>query len=131
MRTDAAGRRLSSYAGRRGLVSTTTRRFALSKAEYVTTAAAAAVSVAAYVTEGLPYLSRGVVGDLTGFLVLGAAGAAARARVRHEAAVCLVLIGGVLVADPDWPLRVGEPWWWALFTAGLTAYVLLRRRLCD
>ena len=109
----------------------TTRRFALSRAEYATTAVAAVVSSTAYVTGGFPYLARGVVGDLTGFVVLGAAGLAARARVRHEAAVCLTLIGGVLLLDPDWPLQVSEPLWWAAFSAGLSAYVVVRRRICD
>jgi len=109
----------------------TTRRFALSRAEYATTAVAAVVSSAAYVTGGFPYLARGVVGDLAGFLVLGVAGLAVRARVRHEAALCLTLIGAVLVADPDWPLRLAEPAWWALFSTGLSAYVVVRRRICD
>ncbi len=109
----------------------TTRQFALSRTEYATTAAAAAVSSAAYVAGGFPYLARGVVGDLTGFLVLGVAGLAARARIRHEAALCLALIGAVLVADPDWPLRLAEPLWWALFSTGLAAYVVVRRRICD
>jgi hypothetical protein len=109
----------------------TTRQFALSKPEYATTAVAAVMSSAAYVTGGFPYLARGVVGDLAGFLVLGVAGLAARARLRHEAALCLGLIGAVLVADPDWPLRLAEPTWWALFSAGLTAYVVVRVRICD
>lgn len=109
----------------------TTRRFALSRAEYATTAVAAVVSSTAYVTGGFPYLARGVVGDLTGFAVLAAAGLAAGARVRHEAATCLAMIGGVVLLDPDWPLRVSEPLWWAAFTAGLTAYVVVRRTICD
>ncbi len=109
----------------------TTRRFALSGPEYATTAVAAVVSSAAYLSSGLPYLSRGVVGDLAGFLLLGAVGLAVGARVRHEAAVCLLLIGLVLLADPQWPLQVPEPAWWALFVAGLAAYVVVRRRLCD
>jgi hypothetical protein len=109
----------------------TTRRFALSRAEYATTAVAAAVSSAAYVTGGFPYLAKGVVGDLAGFLVLGVAGLAVRARVRHEAALCLGLIGAVLLADPDWPLRLAESVWWALFSTGLAAYVVVRRRICD
>ena len=109
----------------------TTRQLALSRAEYATTAAAVVVSSTAYVTGGFPYLARGVVGDLTGFVVLAAAGLAARARMRHEAAVCLVAIGGVVLLDPDWPLQVGEPLWWAAFTAGLTAYVVVRRKICD
>ncbi len=71
------------------------------------------------------------MGDLTGFLALGVAGLAVRARVRHEAALCLALIGAVLVADPDWPLRLAEPAWWALFSTGLAAYVVVRRRICD
>lgn len=109
----------------------TTRQFALSRGEYATTAVAAVVSSAAYVTGGFPYLARGVVGDLSGFLVLGLAGVAARARVRHEAAVCLALIGTVLLADPAWPLGIPEPAWWALFSTGLAAYVVVRRRACD
>lgn len=109
----------------------TTRSFALSKAEYATTTVAAVVSSTAYVMIGFPYLARGVVGDLTGFLVLGAAGVAVSARVRHEAAVCLALIGAVLLLDPQWPLELPEPAWWTLFSLGLTAYVVLRRRVCD
>lgn len=109
----------------------TTRRFALSRAEYATTAVAAVVSSTAYVTGGFPYLARGVVGDLAGFLVLGGAGVAAGARVQHEAAACLALIGGVLLLDPQWPLQIAEPAWWALFGIGLSAYVVVRRRICD
>jgi len=71
------------------------------------------------------------VGDLAGFLVLGVAGLAVRARLRHEAALCLGLIGAVLLAGPDWPLRLAEPAWWALFSTGLAAYVVVRRRICD
>jgi len=52
------------------------------------------------------------------------------ARVRHEPALCLALIGAVLVADPDWPLRLAEPVWWALFSKALSAYVVVRRRIC-
>lgn len=109
----------------------TTRRFALSPAEWTTTAVAAVVSSAAYVLAGFPYLARGVVGDLTGFLVLGVAGAAVGARVKHEALSCLGLIGVVLLLDPRWPLRLSEPFWWGLFTLGLVAYVAVRRRICD
>lgn len=109
----------------------TTRRFALSKAEYATTGAAAVISSTAYVTGGFPYLARGVVGDLTGFLLLGIAGVTAGARVRHEAAACLALIGAVLLIDPQWPLDIPEPGWWALFGTGLAAYVVVRRRICD
>ena len=114
-------------ASRRG----TTRRFALSPAEWATTAVAAVVSSAAYVTTGFPYLARGVVGDLTGFLLFGVAGAAVGARVKHEALTCLALIGVVLLLDPQWPLRLSEPLWWGLFTIGLAAYVTVRRKICD
>ena len=109
----------------------TTRRFALSRAELLTTAVAAAISTGAYLSDGSPYLARGVVGDLLGFGILGAVAAGSRARLRHEAAVCLLCIGGVVVARPAWPLRLGEPVWWGLFGLGLALYVVLRRRVCD
>ena len=89
------------------------------------------MSSAAYVTAGYPYLARGVVGDLTGFFLLGVAGAAAGARLKHEALVCLGLIGVVLLLDPQWPLRVPELVWWGVFTGGLVAYVTFRRRICS
>lgn len=113
------------------MTSLTTRRLALSRAERLSTAVAAVVSSTAYVTHGNRCLARGVVGDLTGFLVLGTAGAAAGGRLRHEAAACLVLIRGVLVLDPAWPDRIDERRWWAAFATGSTAYVLVRGRLCD
>lgn len=109
----------------------TTRRSGLSPAEWATTVFAALVSSAAYLTAGLPYLSRGVVGDLAGFLLLGLVGAAAGARLRHEALICLMLIGVVLLLDPSWPLRLPELAWWGLFAVGASSYVTLRRRLCD
>lgn len=89
------------------------------------------MSSAAYVTAGQPYLARGVVGDLAGLAALGVAGLAAGARVRHEAAVCLAGIGVVLLHDPQWPVRIAEPVWWGLFSVGLAAYVVVRRRVCD
>jgi hypothetical protein len=109
----------------------TTRRFALSRAEWATTSVAAVVSSAAYVSAGFPYLARGVVGDLAGFLLLGVAGVARGARLKHEALLCLALIGVVLLLDPQWPLRLSEPLWWGLFTIGLAAYVSVRRTICD
>ena len=109
----------------------TTRRSALSRAEYATTGVAVVVSGASYVTVGFPYLARGVLGDLTGFLVLGTIGVTAGARVQHEAAGCLALIGAVLLLDPQWPLELAEPAWWALFSIGLAAYLVVRRRICD
>lgn len=108
-----------------------TRRFALSTGERVTTAIAVLVSTGAYLSVGFPYLARGVVGDLLGLAVLGVLGAAGRARVEHEAAVCLAMIGLVVLAGPQWPLALSERTWWALFVAGLVVYVAVRRRLCD
>lgn len=108
-----------------------TRRFALSRWEAATTALAGVVSSAAYVVGGFPYLARGVVGDLLGFLVLGVAGSLMRARIKHEALLCLALIGIVVAAGPTWPLQLTEPVWWTLFFAGLSAYVAVRQRLCD
>ncbi len=106
------------------------RTWGLSPAEWATTAVAALVSSAGYLAGGLPYLSRGVVGDLAGFALLAAVGTAVRARVRHEAAVCLLLIGAVLLASPQWPLEVAEPVWWGVFAVGLVGYLAVRRRLC-
>lgn len=77
------------------------------------------------------YLARGVLGDLLGFALLAGAGSALRRRVRHEAMVCLVAIGIVLLFDPQWPLALAEIAWWAAFFVGLTAYVAARRRICD
>ena len=109
----------------------TTRRFALSPAEWATTSGAAAVSAAAYVLEGAPYLARGVVGDLLGFALLAGAGTAAGGRVRHEALCCLAVIALVVAVGPRWPLQLPEPVWWAAFGVGLVGYVAVRRRLCD
>ena len=109
--------------------SATTTRFALSPAEWMTTAFAAAVSTGAYLAAGQAYLSRGVVGDLLGLLVLAAVGVRLRARLRHEALLCLLMIGLVLAVGPL-ALAVPEPMWWALFLAGLSGYLVLRRRLC-
>lgn len=108
-------------------MSLTTRQFALDGPEYATTALAAVVSSAAYLTGGPPYLSRGVLGDLAGFAVLAAVGLVRGKRVRHEALVCLTLIGAVLLLDPQWPLSVPEPAWWTAFVVGLLAYVAVRR----
>lgn len=69
-------------------------------------------------------------GDLTGFLLLDVAGAAG-ARLKHEALICLGLIGVVVLLDPQWPLRLSEPHWWGLFTIGLAPYVAVRRTICD
>lgn len=110
---------------------TTTRRFALAPAEWVTTTVAAVVSTGAYLSVGSSYLARGVVGDLLGFAVLAGVGLATHARVKHEAALCLALIGLVVLASPQWPLALAEPAWWALFFIGLAIYIAIRRRICD
>ena len=107
-----------------------TTRFALSRAEWATTALAVVVSVTAFLAYGAPYLARGVVGDLVGFALLSIVGLVRGARVQHEALVCLVCIGVVVAVSPDWPLRVASGVWWLLFVLGLVAYVGVRRRLC-
>ena len=109
----------------------TTRRFALSAGEWVTTAIAALISTGAYLSAGFPYLARGVVGDLLGFAVLSVVGVAAHARVKHEAVVCLALIGLVVLAGPQWPLALSEGVWWAMFFLGLAVYIAVRRRICN
>ncbi|GAC1439863.1 MAG: hypothetical protein NVS3B26_20130 [Mycobacteriales bacterium] len=109
----------------------TTRSFGLGRAESITTATAGVVSTSAYLSYGHPYLARGVVGDLLGFLVLAVVALAARRRLRHEAALCLLLIGAVVLVHPSWPLRVSDAVWWLLFFGGLVPYVGLRRRVCD
>ena len=109
----------------------TTRRFGLSRLEWATTAVAAALSTTAYLVAGSPYLARGVVGDLLGFLLLGGLALALGRRVQHEALVCLLLIGAVLAAAPQWPLAVPDVAWWALFLVGLGGYLAVRRRVCD
>ena len=111
--------------------SATTRRFALSTAEWATTTVAAVVSTGAYLNAGYPYLARGVVGDLLGFVLLAGIGLAVRARVKHEAAICLALIGLVVATGPQWPLALPEPAWWSLFFIGLAIYITVRRRICD
>lgn len=101
----------------------------LDRAESVTTAIAALVSTALYVRLGEAYLARGVVGDLAGFVVLTGVLASSRRRARHEALVCLSLIGAVLVVPPDWPLRYRAAVWWAAVTAGFGGYLVVRTRV--
>lgn len=117
-------------SGRRLPAALTTGQFRLSGAEYASTAVVAAVSSGAYIGAGFPYLARGVVGDLLGFATLAVVARATGRRLRHEAALCLALIGLVLAVDPRWPLRVPAAAWWALFAAGLAAYLVVRRRVC-
>jgi len=118
-------------SGATGVAVLTTRRFALSRSELGTTAVAVVVSTTGYLLGGGTYLARGVVGDLVGFGLLAAAGVVRSARVRHEALTCLAGIGAVVLAAPQWPLRVPQGGWWAAFSVGLGAYVLLRRGVCD
>lgn len=122
---------MSAHQGPAATSTWTTRRYALSPAEWATSAVAAVASTTAYLVSGHPYLARGVVGDLLGLALLAVAGTAVGARVRHEAAVCLVLIGAVLLAGPQWPLALPEAAWWALFSVGLLGYLAVRKRLCD
>lgn len=86
------------------------------------------MSTALYVALGEPYLARGVVGDLAGFAALAGILASTRRRARHEALVCLGLIGAMLVVRPDWPLRQGRAAWWAAVTVGLGGYLIVRTR---
>ena len=109
----------------------TTRRFALDRREAVSTAVAGVVSTAAYLRFGHPYLARGVIGDVLGLVVLALVAFRTGRRLRHEAALCLVLIGAVVLLRPAWPLRVGDGVWWLLFFAGLLPYVGVRGRVCD
>ena len=104
----------------------TTTRTRLDRAELATTAVAVVLTIIGYLTGGLAYLSRGVVGDLLGLALLTAVVVVRRARLRHEALLCLLLIGGVLLLGPQWPLEVAEPIWWLVFTVGLTGYLLAR-----
>ena len=105
----------------------TTRSWGLSRLELVTTAVAVVVSVTGYLALGFPYLARGVVGDLVGLSLLSAVALARRERLRHEALLCLALIGVVLLLDPQWPLAVRESVWWAAVAVALAAYLALRR----
>ena len=109
----------------------TTRRFALDRSEWLTSAAAAYVSTSAYLRYGRDYLIPGVAGDLLGFGALAQVLRTRDARLRHEAAVCLVCIGAVTAGTRGKTLpRVPEPALWAVFAAGLVAYLRARRRTC-
>lgn len=101
-----------------------TRRGGLDDRELASTAIAAVISGGLYVRCGHPHLARGLVG----LAVLALPVVSHRARLRHEAMVCLVGIGVVHAADPQWPLQVESPGWWAAFGAGLAGYLLARWR---
>ena len=106
----------------------TTRRGAFDTAEWWSTGLAVVVSGSLYVWFSSPYLARGVVGDLVGFGVLAVPLVRRRVRLRHEAMVCLTGIGVVHAVGPQWPLRVPDAAWWAVFAAGLTGYLVVRDR---
>jgi hypothetical protein len=106
----------------------TTTHWGLDRSELVTTLLAFLVSSSLFVAWGHPYLARGVVGDLIGLWLLSLA-VLRRRRLRHEALVCLACIGIVLFADPGWPLRISGIVWWSAITAGVVAYLALRRHV--
>lgn len=101
------------------------RRPRLDPSEVATTAVAATVSTSLYLRDGAPYLAQGVVGDLAGFALLAIPLARGR-RLRHEALVCLGMIGLVRAVDPAWPLARSTTFWWRAIAAGLVAYLGLR-----
>lgn len=92
----------------------------------VTSAIAVVVSSTAYFLGQHAYLARGVVGDLVGLGVLSAVAAVTGRRLKHEAILCLALIGAVLLLEPDWPLRSPDALWWSIFVVALGGYVVLR-----
>jgi hypothetical protein len=106
----------------------TTTRVGLDRAELVTTATAVAVSSSLYIARGHPYLARGVVGDLAGLALLSIVVVRWRRRLRHEALLCLVCIGVVLILDPGWPLRLSGLLWWSAVAAAVAGYVVVRQR---
>lgn len=107
----------------------TTTRWGLDRSELITTVLAFAISSSLFVAWGHPYLARGVVGDLVGLGLLCIVVLRCGRRLRHEALLCLACIGAVLVVDPGWPLRLPGLMWWSAVTAGVAAYLALRRRV--
>lgn len=103
----------------------TSRSPTLDRRELASTAVATAASASLYARQGSPYLARGVVGDLLGFVTL-AVPLAVRRRFRHEGLVCLGAIAVVLARRPRWPLERSSGFWWASFAAGLAGYLGLR-----
>jgi len=101
----------------------------LGPAEIVTTLGAVAISTSLYLRDPHSYLARGVPGDILGLVVSSIPLLSRRQRLRHEAVVCLTAIGAVHAVKPQWPLRVDDTTWWATIAAGLTCYIVLRRRI--
>jgi hypothetical protein len=77
------------------------------------------------------YLGPGVVGDLTGFALLGAVVRHSEARLRREAAWCLACIGVVICARQKKLERLPAPLLWGSFATGLSAYAAARQRVFD
>lgn len=110
----------------------TTQRFGLDGSEWLTSAAAAYVSTSAYLRYGSDYLIRGVAGDLLGFGALSQVLRTREARLRHEAALCLLCIGAVTAGSRGTTLpRIPEPALWAAFAAGFASYLRARQRTCQ
>lgn len=101
----------------------------LDRVEALSTAAAAVVSTVLYLRQGHPYLARGVIGDIAGFVLLAGVLVSSRRRVRHEALVCLALIVLMLALRPEWPLRYRSSLWWAAVAAGLGGYLVVRTKV--
>jgi uncharacterized membrane protein len=57
--------------------------------------------------------------------------AAAGRRIKHAAAICLALIGLVVLTAPRWPVVSSEAAWWGLFFVGLGGHLTVRKRICD
>jgi hypothetical protein len=111
-----------------GRMRLTSSRWGFERDEAVTTCAAFVVSTLLYLRDRHDYLPRGVLGDLIGFALLAAVLVVDRRRLRHEALLCLAVIGLVLAACPQWPLRLSSTAWWLIFAVGLCAYVAARWR---
>jgi len=109
--------------------SVTTGEARLDRAEIATTLGALVISTSLYLRDPHPYLARGVTGDILGLIVCSIPLLSRRQRLRHEAAVCLTAIGAVHAVKPQWPLCVEDTTWWVTIGAGLTGYVILRRRI--
>ncbi len=109
------------------MTSWTTNEPVLGSAEVVSSFAAVVISTVLYLREGEAYLARGVVGDLVGLAVLGRVLQRRRARMRHEALICLAGISVVRALRPGWPLRVSSATWWLALAVALTGYVGARR----
>ena len=105
-----------------------TRRVGLDDGELASSAIAAVISGGHHVRDAHSYLAGDVVGALVGVAVLALPVMFHRARLRHEAMVCLAGVSVVRAVDPQWPRQVGTSVWRAALGGGLTAYLLARWR---